>query len=436
MKFCSAAAAGIAVLMMVGCQQVRPVTPAEVKASGWDLQVRQQTFHIDPPALKSLTFDCELKDGEPGWRGPTLLPGPAWAYGALHVDTLVVTRADDPKTRLELGKDFALDPKWAAIAAIKGSTFPAGTKVHCAYKYGMSRIDLLSSNAGGKLMLTKGVEDKAMPLLPATPKGQTPVLSVYLPNGARGVTQDDLNFIDPTYDGIPPVFRRETLDSIREKLHTGKPVTIAFLGDSITAMPAKDFKDGKGSFIDRFAADIKASYPGSDVVTIERGKPVPAPKDHQVLIVKAGVGGDDTPRALKRLDKDVLEHKPDAVVVMLGVNDENRKDGGNGVPPEAYKKNLDEIARKIQASGSLVVFMTPSMKNLNWDGTVGNMAEYAKAMREVAQAHNACLVDNYRAWELLPKRGYNYMVFLGNCINHPVDLGHDLMFRGLKAAFQ
>jgi hypothetical protein len=121
---------------------------------------------------------------------------------------------------------------------------------------------------------------------------------------------------------------------------------------------------------------------------------------------------------------------------MLGVNDENRKDGGNGVPPEAYKKNLDEIARKIQASGSLVVFMTPSMKNLNWDGTVGNMAEYAKAMREVAQAHNACLVDNYRAWELLPKRGYNYMVFLGNCINHPVDLGHDLMFRGLKAAFQ
>ena len=24
--------------------------------------------------------------------------------------------------------------------------------------------------------------------------------------------------------------------------------------------------------------------------------------------------------------------------------------------------------------------------------------------------------------------------FLGNCINHPVDLGHDLFFRGLRAA--
>jgi hypothetical protein len=201
-------------------------------------------------------------------------------------------------------------------------------------------------------------------------------------------------------------------------------------------MKFSELKDGKGSFVDRFAADLKRRYPKSSILTLERGQPVPAPKDHQVLIVKAGVGGDDTPRALRRMDADVIAHKPDAVVVMLGVNDENRlHDGGNTVPVDDYKENLEQIAKKIHAAHGLAVFMTPSMKNLGWSGTVGNMAEYARAMREVAETNNACLIDNYHAWEMLPKRGYNYMVFLGNCINHPVDIGHDLMFRGLRAAF-
>jgi len=36
----------------------------------------------------------------------------------------------------------------------------------------------------------------------------------------------------------------------------------------------------------------------------------------------------------------------------------------------------------------------------------------------------------------LTKRGCNHIVFLGSCINHPVDLGHQVFFEGLRAAFE
>jgi hypothetical protein len=204
------------ILVCAGSQLARSIEPADIKVNDWKLQVRNETFNIDPPTLKTATWDGELKDGEPGWRGPTLLPGPAWAYAALRADTLVVTRADDPSVHLEVGKDFALDPKWAAIAAVKGSKFPAGTKVHCEYKYGLSRTDLISASSDGKLTLTRGVEDKSVPLLPDVPKGQTPVLSVYLPNGIRHLSNENINLIDPAYDGVPPVIRAETLAPVKQ----------------------------------------------------------------------------------------------------------------------------------------------------------------------------------------------------------------------------
>ncbi len=69
-----------------------------------------------------------------------------------------------------------------------------------------------------------------------------------------------------------------------------------------------------------------------------------------------------------------------------------------------------------------------------WCSLRHNASDLRSSTRELAQ--RVCLVDNFTAWEDLPKRGYNDVVFLGNCINHPVDLGHDLFFRGLRSALK
>jgi acyl-CoA thioesterase I len=160
------------------------------------------------------------------------------------------------------------------------------------------------------------------------------------------------------------------------------------------------------------------------------------PAAGQLVVVKAGVGGDCTRDGLKRIDTDVLAHHPDLVVIMFGANDENRAETGNNVPVAEYRQNLATMVASIRQAGGEPVLMTTSMKNLRWIGTVGNLNEYAAAVRSLAAEQKVCLVDNFRAWELLPTRGYNYMILLDSCINHPNDLGHEVFFAGLRAAFE
>lgn len=411
------------------------VDAKDVKVDGWKLTIQGQTVTIEPTSTKAAKTEGELKAGTPNYGGPLLLGGPAWAYQALRVNTLVATLADKPDVKLVAGTDFVLNADWASVAALEGSKYPAGTKVKFEYQYGLSRMDLVEKTPDGKLVVKKGVEDKSEPLLPEATPGNTPVAGIYLGNGATSLTMDAVCLIDPSYDGVPPVSGTDVLKAVKDKMAAGKPATIVFIGDSITAQQPKDFRDGKGSFVVRFTEYLKTKYPQSTVVSTELAKTL-ASADKQIVVVMSGVGGNVSTQALARLDTDVLAHKPDVVVVMLGVNDENRKGKGNGVPVATYQKNLEAMANKVQAAGGAVVLMTTSMKNRGWSSCVGNLNEYAAAAREVAAAKKTALVDNFAAWEQLPKRGYHYMVFLGNCLNHPVDLGHDLFFRGLKAAFE
>ena len=408
----------------------------DFRLDAWDVHVLplDAVVTIEPPPLKQGSAELKLKDGTPGWRGPARIPHTAWVYMALRPDSLKATLADDPTVELKAGEDFALDPEWGAVAALPGSDYPAGTKVRLDYQYGLSRIDLVEKAPNGELVVLKGNPDKRRPLKPAGTEGNTPLFAVYLPNHATRLTQDMILPVDPEYDGVPPVIRRTHLDPVVEKLRGNEPVTIVFFGDSITAQQEKDFQDGRGSFVERFATYLREMWPGRELVRGKHAEEVNAGKG-QTAVIMSGVGGDDTRRGLKRLDAQVLAHDPDLVVIMFGVNDENRGRAGNVVPVPEYRDNLETMVDRIRAEDGRVILMTPSMKNLQWSATAGNLNDYAQAMRDVAEEKQVCLVDAYQAWQDLPKRGYHYMVFLGNCLNHPVDLGHDLFARGLRAAF-
>ena len=67
-------------------------------------------------------------------------------------------------------------------------------------------------------------------------------------------------------------------------------------------------------------------------------------------VINAGVDGDETVDALKRLDTDVLAKHPRLVIVELGADDFL-----DGVPLAQAFTNLDEIVRRIQASGAMVM---------------------------------------------------------------------------------
>ncbi len=67
-------------------------------------------------------------------------------------------------------------------------------------------------------------------------------------------------------------------------------------------------------------------------------------------VINAGVPGDTTTRALKRLQRDVLSRSPDVVLITLGGNDLK-----NGVAKDTAFKNLKRIVESIQGQGARVI---------------------------------------------------------------------------------
>ena len=67
-------------------------------------------------------------------------------------------------------------------------------------------------------------------------------------------------------------------------------------------------------------------------------------------VINAGVPGDTTARALKRLDQDVLSRLPDMVLITLGGNDLK-----NGTSKDVAFENLKKIVESIQNQGARVI---------------------------------------------------------------------------------
>ncbi|MEG0255193.1 SGNH/GDSL hydrolase family protein [Vagococcus sp.] len=72
----------------------------------------------------------------------------------------------------------------------------------------------------------------------------------------------------------------------------------------------------------------------------------------EVDIINAGIPGDTTKGARKRLEDHVLKYDPDIVIVFFGANDVSTI---TGLPIEEYEENLDEIVKEIGISKVILI---------------------------------------------------------------------------------
>ena len=98
------------------------------------------------------------------------------------------------------------------------------------------------------------------------------------------------------------VVARRGLPNLRTKIAARAPVTVAFLGGSITK------NAGTGGFVTEVAAWIEAQAEGVHVETIN-----------------AGIGNTGSDLGAQRIDADVLSHRPDVLFVEFAVNDSDRE---------------------------------------------------------------------------------------------------------------
>jgi lysophospholipase L1-like esterase len=137
---------------------------------------------------------------------------------------------------------------------------------------------------------------------------------------------------------LPPKGGVQSLGSlphVAAKLVAGQPVTIVAFGSSST--------QGYGSsgpeftYPNRLAAQLKRQYPTANIT-----------------VINAGVGGEDAPEMMKRLQTSVIDVHPDLVIWQVGTNAVLR-----GLDPAETAKIVEDGVARIQAGGSDIVLVDP-----------------------------------------------------------------------------
>ena len=152
-----------------------------------------------------------------------------------------------------------------------------------------------------------------------------------------------------------------------------------------------------------------------------------------VNMINASIGGTTALESVKRLDKQVLVHEPDLVIVCFGLNDVNR----------SLEEYLDALKIIFERCGNTdVIFMTPNMLNTYVaNDTTENLKEYAQKTAEMqnsgrmdtfissavklAEGMGIEVCDCYSKWKELSKTTDTTML-LANRINHPTSEMHTL----------
>lgn len=154
-----------------------------------------------------------------------------------------------------------------------------------------------------------------------------------------------------------------------------------------------------------------------------------------INMINAGIGGTTAHESMQRMERQVLRHCPDLIIVCFGLNDVNE-------PLEQYINSLRYIFKKGKDSDSDLVFMTPNMLNTyvaeDTDDalkdyaavtagyqTSGRMDRYMEAAVALASSMNIPVCDCYSRWKQL-SQSQDITKLLINRINHPTREMHHL----------
>ena len=220
----------------------------------------------------------------------------------------------------------------------------------------------------------------------------------------------------------------ELLKQKQEGLIKNKPVTIAFLGDSVTQGCFECYLTDPDSLQTVF--DYKSAYSTRVREILNLLYP-----SVQINIINSGVSGDSAPVGLQRLERDVLSYNPDLVLISYGLNDSTGGKEGIG----KYTSALEEIFSQLKKKNIETIFLTQNYMNtktsphlkeelfINLSKTFasdvqnsGVLKAYFAAARAVCEKYGVKICDLYPVWEKLEKAGVDVTELLANKLNHPI----------------
>lgn len=216
---------------------------------------------------------------------------------------------------------------------------------------------------------------------------------------------------------------REKLFLIQEELAIYGSINIVIFGDSVSQGCLVRHIDYDSVYWNRLRKKLNAIR---DFVPVN--------------MICSAISGITATESVPRLEKQVLNHDPDAVIVCFGLNDVNG-------PLENYLSSLRIIFGRCAESGAEVIFMTPNMMNTYvaddtpkkyWEyahksaemQNSGKMDLYISEAIKLANEMNITVCDCYSKWKELAKT-QDVTMLLANRINHPIEEMHNLFAESL-----
>ncbi|MGY3449659.1 GDSL-type esterase/lipase family protein [Bradyrhizobium sp. USDA 4353] len=161
-----------------------------------------------------------------------------------------------------------------------------------------------------------------------------------------------------------------SLPHVANKLASGLPVVIVAFGSSSTQGYGASTPDY--TYPNRLAAQLRRQYPMADI-----------------SVINAGVGGEDAPEMMKRLETSVIDRHPDLVIWQVGTNAVLRD-----LDPTETAKLVEDGVAKIQAAASDVVLV-----DLQYSPRVNERPENASRMNKllgrIAELHHAGIFPRF-----------------------------------------
>ncbi|VEI05229.1 GDSL-type esterase/lipase family protein [Kurthia zopfii] len=138
---------------------------------------------------------------------------------------------------------------------------------------------------------------------------------------------------------------------------------------------------------------------GDSLTTRKEGYPKPmltlmlSEKVKGHLYINAGVAGNNTVEARKRIKEDVVSKHPDVVTILFGSNDcvEHKK-----VPLHLFKENLEAFVRKIGHKKVILITPPPVDESKQTSRTNKELSQYAHVVREVAAEQRSTCIDFFQ----------------------------------------
>lgn len=178
-----------------------------------------------------------------------------------------------------------------------------------------------------------------------------------------------------------------------------KPVKWLFYGDSITHGAVHTF--GQRDYTEHF----------SERVRTELGRA-------QDIVIKTAISGYTTRDLLAAFDWRVAAFRPDAVFLMIGMND---CCAGRNIALAEFQENLRILVKKIDDFGGLPILQTtcPILPGSAPDREQ-NFPSFMNAVRELAAKRSLTLIDHEAFWKANVDKHYCWM----STGFHPNGAGH------------